>query len=159
MNKAIPHITNNFKRYLLVFASFLLVLLTSCSVKTSIKTLIGIPLQSEHRVPKGNSGFTVTAVEKCAPSDSIDAQTLQKSSTHTNDLLPTVIYTVAFLFLLGLRPVSEKIKHPLYSGSGKIRNSIPIFLEYQKTYHPLRSVIFLPINRSGSIGQISIISI
>ncbi|WP_324756246.1 hypothetical protein [Sphingobacterium thalpophilum] len=110
----------------------LLVLLTSCAVKTSIKNLAGIPTKTERGVPKGNQNFSTNTLEKCAQFDASDTQIVQKVSFNANDLLPAVIFTAAFFFLFGLHPVSKESKHPLYSGSGKIRSSIPIFLEYRK---------------------------
>lgn len=132
MSWTIPNILANCKRYFLVFAAMLLVLLTSCAVKTSIKNLAGIPTKTERGVTKGSHNFSSNTSEKCAQFDVSDTQIVQKSSFNANNLLPAVIFTAAFLFLLGFRPVSKENKHPLYSGSGKIRSSIPLFLEYRK---------------------------
>uniref|UniRef100_F4C762 Lipoprotein n=1 Tax=Sphingobacterium sp. (strain 21) TaxID=743722 RepID=F4C762_SPHS2 len=132
MSKTIPNIVNNFQRYLFVFATAFLVLFSSCAVKASVKTLAGIPTKTERGVPKGNQNFSTNTLEKCAQFDASDTQIVQKVSFNANDLLPAVIFTAAFFFLFGLRPVSKESKHPLYSGSGKIRSSIPIFLEYRK---------------------------
>ncbi|WP_437362716.1 hypothetical protein [Olivibacter jilunii] len=127
-----PNILEYCKRSFLVFAAMLLVLLSSCAVKTSIKTLTGTPVKTERGIPKGSQSFSTNSVEKCAQLGVSDTQIVQKNSFNANDLLPAVIFTAAFLFLFGLRPVSKESKHPLYSGSGKIRSSIPIFLEYRK---------------------------
>ncbi|TYP91311.1 hypothetical protein BC792_12019 [Sphingobacterium allocomposti] len=127
-----PNILEYCKRSFLVFAAMLLVLLSSCAIKTSIKNLAGIPSKTERGVPKGNKNFSTHTIEKCAQFDASDTQIVQKVSFSANDLLPAVIFAAAFLFLFGLRPVSKESKHPLYSGSGKIRSSIPIFLEYRK---------------------------
>lgn len=132
MNRTIPNILENCKRHFLVFAAMLLILLSSCAVKTSIKTLTGTPVNTERGVPKGSHNYSTNTIEKCAQFDASDTQIVQKFSFNANDLLPAVIFTAAFLFLLGLRPVSKVSKHPLYSGSSKIRGSIPIFLEYRK---------------------------
>lgn len=132
MNRTIPNILFNCKRYFLVFAAMFLVLLTSCAVKTSIKNLAGIPTKTEQGVPKGSHNFSTNTIEKCAQFDALDTQIVQKNSSTANDVLPTVIFTASFPFLFGFRPVSKESKHPLYSGSGKIRSSIPIFLEYRK---------------------------
>tara|TARA_R110000868_G_scaffold296012_1_gene556263 strand:- start:11825 stop:12181 length:357 start_codon:yes stop_codon:yes gene_type:complete len=110
----------------------LLVLLTSCAIKTSIKNLAGIPTKTERNIPKGSHNFSTNTLENCAQFDTSDTQIVQKVSFNANDLLPAVIFTAALLFLFGLRPVSKESKHPLYSSSGKIRSSIPIFLEYRR---------------------------
>lgn len=132
MSKTIPNIANNFQRYLFVVATVFLVLFSSCAVKASVKTLAGIPTKTEQGLPKANHNVPVSSVERCTVVMASDMQVVQKSSSNTNDLLPVVLFTASFLFLLGLRPVSKENKHPLYSGSSKIRSSIPIFLEYRK---------------------------
>src|SRR5690606_31790084 len=115
----------------LVFAAMLLILLSSCAVTASIKTLTGTPVKTERGIPNSQS-FSTNSIEKCAQLDVTDTQIVQKNSFKANDLLPAIIFAAAFLFLFGLHPVSKENKHPLYSGSGKIRSSIPIFLEYRK---------------------------
>ena len=133
MNKAIPHILENGKRGIFVLAVTLLVLLSSCVVKASIKTLAGLPVNSEQGIPKGARNFSMNSAETCVLLDGSDEIIVQQqSSHHANDLLPVVIFTAAFLFIVGFHAVSKEKKHPFYSGSGKIRSSIPIFLEYRK---------------------------
>jgi hypothetical protein len=110
----------------------LLVLLTSCAVKTSIKNLVGIPLKTERSVPKANHNLSTNTLANCSQFNVEDTQIVQKNAFKANDLLPAVILTAAFLFLLGVPPVSNENKHPLYNSSGKIRSAIPIFLEYRK---------------------------
>lgn len=85
-----PNILANCKRYFLVFAAMLLVLLTSCAVKTSIKNLAGIPTKTERGVPKGNQNFSTNTLEKCAQFDASDTQIVQKVSFNANDLLPSI---------------------------------------------------------------------
>lgn len=132
MGKTISNILVNCKRYFFVFAALLFVILTSCTLKSSIKALAGIPTNTEQSLPKGHHNFSANVFEKCAQFDVSDTQIVQKISFNTNDLLPAVIFTAIFLFLLGSRHLIKENKHPLYNGSGKIRNSIPLFLEYQK---------------------------
>lgn len=132
MDRTIPNILANCKRYFLVFAAMLLVLLTSCAVKTSIKNLVGIPMETERSLPKANHNLLANTLVKCSQLNVEDTQIVQKNSFKANDLLPAVILTVSFLFLLGIPPVSNENKHPLYNSSGKIRSAIPIFLEYRK---------------------------
>lgn len=132
MDRTIPNILANCKRYFLVCAAMLLVLLTSCAVKTSIKNLVGIPLKTERSVPKANHNLSTNTLANCSQFNVEDTQIVQKNAFKANDLLPAVILTAAFLFLLGVPPVSNENKHPLYNSSGKIRSAIPIFLEYRK---------------------------
>lgn len=132
MSKTIPNIANNFQRYLFVFATVFLVLFSSCAVKASVKTLAGIPTKTEGGLPKANHNVPVSSVERCTVVTASDMQVVPKSSSYANDLLPVVLFTASFLFLFSFRSVSKESKHPIYSGSSKIRSSIPIFLEYRK---------------------------
>lgn len=136
MNRTISQITVKGKRYFLgfasVFAALLLVSLTSCAVKGSIKTWLGIPIQTEQSLPKANYHFTVTAVDQCAGIENATTQIAQKISFTAHDLLPAMISTPTLQFLLSFRLVNKEIRHPVYSGSAKIRSSVPLYLEYRK---------------------------
>lgn len=110
----------------------LLILLTSCAVKTSIKNLVGIPVKTERSMPKAIHNLSTITLANCSQLNVEDTQIVQKNAFKANDLLPAVILTAAFLFLLGVPPVSNENKHPLYNSNGKIRSAIPIFLEYRK---------------------------
>lgn len=130
MNRTVSNIKMNYRRGFFAFATILLVLLTSCPVKISIKNLAGIPVKTEQpTTPK--SHHSVNTVEKCNVVAS-EMQIVQKSSLDVNDLLPVILFTASFFFFIGFRTESKENKHPTYSGSSKIRSSIPIFLEYRK---------------------------
>lgn len=133
MNRTFSNISAaNFKPYFLVVASILLVLLTSCPVKLSIKNWAGIPIETESGVNRGNQNISTSLPEKCPQYNSEDNQIVQKHTIGFNDLLPAFILTLAFLFHFGFRVNAKEIKHPLYSGSNRIRSAIPLFLEYRK---------------------------
>lgn len=126
MNRTISNIFKNYQRYLFVFAMIFLVLLSSCP----IKSLASNPVKTEYGAIKDSHSLIGNNLEDCI--DATETKIAETVSIHTNDLLPVVIFTIAFLFLFSFRPESKENKHPLYSGGGKISNSIPIFLEYQK---------------------------
>lgn len=132
MNDTTSHSLKSFQRYLFVFAAFLVMFLSSCSVKASIKTLAGFPPKTEQGSPKGNHNLSVNTFEKCSQIDVIDSQIDYKTSYSPQDLLPVILLAVTTIFFFGLHQESKETKHPLYNGSGKIRNSISIFLEYRK---------------------------
>lgn len=132
MFKSESNILLNCKRYFFVFAAILLLMLTSCAFKGGIKTLAGVPTKTEQGVPKNNNNFSVNTLEKCAQTDTGDIQIVQNISFNANDFLPAVLFTALFLFSFSFRAVIKENKHPLYSGSRKIHNSVPIFLEYRK---------------------------
>lgn len=132
MNRTFSDILANSKRYLLVFAAIVLVLLTSCPVKLSIKNWAGIPIKTESGVNKGRQSVSTSLLEKCPQYNIEDTQIVHKHSIDSNDLLPAIILSLAFLFYFGFRAITKEIKHPLYSGSNRIRSTIPLFLEYRK---------------------------
>lgn len=129
MNRITLHIPENYRRYFFVFVVTFFVLLTSCPVKTSIKTLVGLPSNIEQGL-KANHSFLGTSFEKCINSESEDISVSQKGSFHANELIPVVLFTVAFLFLF-CDNVGQAQSHPLY-GNSKIPGSLPIFLQYRK---------------------------
>ncbi len=83
-------------------------------------------------MPKGNHNLPVNTFEKCSQIDVVDSQIDHKSSYSSQDLLPVILLAVTTFFFFGLRQQKKQTKHPLYNSSGKIRNSISIFLEYRK---------------------------
>jgi len=129
MNRTLLKIQKKYQRNLFVFVAMVFVLIASCSVKSSIKSLVGIPLNSQHGVTKINHSFFGNGSEKCF-SETTDTQISQSGSSQTNSLLPAIILTAIFLFLLGYTFCKEQA-HPLY-GTLKIPGTIPIFLQYRK---------------------------
>lgn len=115
------------QRCLFVCIVVVLVLLTSCPVKSSIKSLAGIPANTEQGLVKKND---VVGSERCVVGETADTKISQTSSFQTNDWLPIAVLSVTFLFLLGYTICNEQ-SHPLY-GSLKIPGTLPIFLQYQK---------------------------
>lgn len=131
MGKIILNTLENNKRYLLGISAVILVLLSSCAIKNSLETFLNLPVETEQTYPKGGHSFIENSAEECAAIDFLDNQIVQNISSSTDDLLPAVIFTT-FLFLIVFHPIKKEGKHPLYKDSGKIRNNIPIFLEYRK---------------------------
>ncbi len=130
MNKIIPNITNNFQRYLFVFATVFLVLFSSCAIKASVKTLAGISTKTEQDLPQANHNSSVNSVDKCTVGTTSDMQVVQKSSFNANDLLLTSLFTTISLFLLSFVP-DKAPSHPLY-GNLKISGTLSLFLQYRK---------------------------
>ncbi|WP_188506856.1 hypothetical protein [Parapedobacter pyrenivorans] len=115
------------QRCLFVCIVVVLVLLTSCPVKSSIKSLAGIPANTEQGLVKKND---VVGSERCVVGETADTKISPTTSFQTNDWLPIAILVVTFLFLPGYTWRNEQ-SHPLY-GSLKIPGTLPIFLQYQK---------------------------
>lgn len=131
MRKIVSHSLLNCKRYFTVYATILLVLLSSCAVKSNIKALTAIAAQTEHSSSKTNYNHTTPTFERCVEKEVTDQQMIQKFSFESHDLLPALLAT-AFFFLFLFPSAFRKTRHPLYKEGRKIRYSIPLFLEYQQ---------------------------
>lgn len=129
MNRTLPNIAKNHLRQLFVVTAAVLIVLMSCSVKSSIKSLMGIPVNTEQGLTQSNHSFFGNASETCVNGDTTEAKISNKSSSNADDLLPVFI-TASFFFLPGLTPGKEQ-SHPLY-GNLKIPSKLPLFLLYQK---------------------------
>src|SRR3546814_4063172 len=115
MNNTMSHTLKSFQRYLFVFAAFLVMFLSSCSVKASIKTLAGFPPKTEQGLPKGNHNSSLSTFEKCSQIDVVDNQIDNKSSYSPHDLLPVILLAVTTIFFFGIRQERKETKHPLRS--------------------------------------------
>ncbi len=133
MSKTKSQILANYKRYLFVLATIFLVTISSCPLKGGLKALAGMPVSTESSIPsKGNQKSIVNTIEKCAEIEITDTLMAQNISIDVNSLLPFLLCTAAFFCLFAFRSTGKAYAHPLYNGSKKIRNSIPLFLEYRK---------------------------
>ncbi len=130
MDRIMIHITKKYGKYLAVIASVVFVLLTSCPVKSSIKSLAGTPVNTEQQSAKKNNSLVVNGMEKCANVQVTDAKISQPTSTNTSDLLPVALLAVTFILLFGYRHIYVQV-HPRYSNL-KIPGRLPIFLQFRK---------------------------
>ncbi|HRQ50086.1 MAG TPA: hypothetical protein PLR74_06105 [Agriterribacter sp.] len=129
MNRISSNIPQKFLRYFFVLAAVVLVLLSSCRVKSGIKTLIGVPATTEQGIAKGNHNVYSNNQERCINSETAEMIISPITSVDVNHLLPAVLFTVAFFFLPGI--TRNKQSHPFYRSSN-IPGAIPIFLQYRK---------------------------
>lgn len=114
--------------YGLVFVTMLLTLLTSCPIKSGIKSLAGIPINVEQGHAK--SGVVGNILGQCMSGSTTDSVITKSMSHHTNKLLPSVIFIAAFLLLLGFR--IYKGQSNLFYRKLKVPNIVPLFLQYRK---------------------------
>lgn len=126
------NMTMNYKGLFVLLASLLLVLLTSCPVKSSLKTLAGIPVKTENQLPQGKNTFSTHTGNSCSVLSATEVQHVQPVQKSMNDLLPIIVFTAAFLFINAYPAAIKERKHPVYSRSSKISNAIPLFLAYRK---------------------------
>ena len=130
MSRIVSIIFENHRRNLLVSVAVVFVLLTSCPVKSAIKTLAGIPVNTEQGQTKKNSITVVNSAEQCSYPEGTDTKIFLSTSTHTSSLLPIFLFTAIFIFGFGFTLIGKQT-HPVY-GNLRIAASIPIFLQYRR---------------------------
>ena len=130
MDKAKPNNSKNHLRDIFVFAAVLLVVFTSCPIKNGLLSLADIPVKTEQGLAKKSTLFSGNGLENCAYSETPDTLISQEISFNSSDLLPVLLLTATFLFLLSFTLCTEQL-HPLY-GNLKIYGTLPIFLQYRK---------------------------
>lgn len=126
MNRFRLHIARKSQRILFVVATVFCVLLTSCAIKSSIKSWADITSNTAKAPIKNGNLFSSNGTEKCINSESTDTQISQAVSFHAGDFAPLVLFTLAFMLLLNIFIRSQQV-HPNY-GHLKLSGSIPIFI-------------------------------
>jgi len=132
MERTAPHFTKNYRQYFTVLTAFIFVLLTSCPVKSSLKSLAGIPVNTEQgSSAKKNNPLFGNGMELCAQSDLTDVKISPTISPNTNDLLSAVLLITVLSFLFcGFIPDGEPSK-PGYA-TQRISCTLPIFLRHRQ---------------------------
>lgn len=127
MHGIIQHIAKNHRRHLAVFTAFIVVMLTSCAFKGSIKSLAGIPANTEQNQSKKTA--VGSDMDACVYGEVTDAK-IATYSSNANDLLPVALVVTA-LFFLGFNPRAEA---QLRAGhvTHRIPNPQPIFLQHRQ---------------------------
>lgn len=128
MQNSLPNIRKNSLQTILVYAATFLVLLASCSIKSSIKSLTGIPVNAEQGITINSQSATLNVFEVCS-SNQISEVITFSHTLDSNELLPALIFAVSFLFLFKFTSGRQQT-HPNYT-SKKIVGRLPLYLQYQ----------------------------
>ncbi len=130
----------DFWRTFISAIAILCLMLSSCTVKASVKNLLGFKHSTEqsHRPAKHKAKLFVSSnSETCHYNQLSETIVVQKAGFDlSQNPLATFICCVFLCFLVGFRSESKETRHPLYNSSGKISGSVPIFLEYRKLILP-----------------------
>lgn len=131
MNKVLSNsILKAYRRPTFVLAAVVLVLLASCPVKRGIKSLAGIPVNTEHSIAKGSYNLFGNGPEKCVNGETADPEITSPTFSRTNSLLPALLHTADFLFPAAYTRRREASGS--FYGNLKIPGRLPIFLQYRK---------------------------
>lgn len=130
MKAHVQNIAFGYRGSVMIFAALILVLLTSCPIKSSIKTIAGLPVNTEQRSSAANHGLLTSNVQQCILESAVETQAMPQGMLH--NILPEALVVSILLFVTNYSLFSKETKHPVYSGSAKVSNSIPLFLAYRK---------------------------
>ena len=117
--------------HLFAIAAILLVLLSSCPIKFSIKSFAGIPAKAEQSSTKKINLFSGNSEVVCSGFAADETAIIQADlSSMAKDLASVTFFTaiIAFFFAVTLR----KGKADLRFANAKIQTALPIYLQYRK---------------------------
>lgn len=126
MNRFRLHIAKEIQHILFIVMTIFFVLLTSCAVKSSIKSWANIANSTAQAPIKNGNLFSSSHTEKCVNTESTETQITQTVSFQASDYAPVVLFTLAFMLLFSVSLRSKQV-HPHY-GNLKLSGSIPIFI-------------------------------
>ena len=129
MNQAKKIGKNAFSR---VFAltAVLLLLLSSCPVKTAFRSLAGMPVKTGHHSSKANYVFLGSSVERCINGETVDTKVVEAGFSFQCDARQDDVFAAVFSFIFDAS-TGDKPPHPLY-GRTKPGSTVPIFLQCRK---------------------------
>lgn len=130
MDRNWPSIIKINQQRLFAYVVLVLVLVGSCPIKASIKSLIGIPVNTEQSAPKSTHAFQVSGTDKCAAVQTNEVKIFQTNSSSASGLLPVAFFIFAFICALGF-PLTKEQLHPSY-GNLKIPAALPVFLQHRR---------------------------
>lgn len=130
MDKKAIYLTRSFPQLMMLMAVMLFVLLTSCPIKSSIKSLAGFPVNTEQGAAKKNSHTFRALVEQCSVFENSLTQQAGKLSPDAKQMMPIMLFAVSFLFLLAITDRTAKSHYS--DGDFPTSGRIPIFLKYRK---------------------------
>lgn len=119
---------NTVVRQFLTIGAVILLFLSSCPIKTGIRSLMGLP-QKVEQTTNSKGSFIGTGYQNCSSSILTDAM-VQKAGIQDNDLLPSAILTVLVLFFCLRARIKEEFVLPYWRI--KSVTSLPFFLRHRK---------------------------
>src|SRR5690606_3860069 len=130
MDRIWMHTIKRHQRKFFAYVLGIFILMGSCPVKSGIKSLMGIPVNAEQRVPKNHTVPQVTGAEKCASTEVTATKIIQTNPRNTGGWLPMAFLILVFIRLPEVRLTRTQL-HPRY-GSLKIPGPLPVFLRCRR---------------------------
>ncbi|WP_144036479.1 hypothetical protein [Sphingobacterium psychroaquaticum] len=117
------------RRFILLIAAVFCLLLSSCPIKSVLKSMAGMPPNTERTTNRTN--IRVEAPPICSVSVSSEIGTGQQIGMHQANFMPAAVLTVLFLLVFAFVVPRADKEHPGYSNL-KIGGFLPIFLQTRK---------------------------
>lgn len=122
------------QKYAVATFAILCVLLSSCAIKSNLKSLLGVTTQTEHvNLNKTSQLIDKNTTEDCQLLESDLSFTIQSAGI---DLTPLTLEIFPFLgvslLLIGLYNRQHDFIKPQYNSTHRIKQNIPLFLEYKR---------------------------
>ncbi|MFA4869209.1 MAG: hypothetical protein WC623_13465 [Pedobacter sp.] len=109
------------------------VILSSCAIKSSIKSQLGVQHTAAQKNGLNNQGksFISSSATDCLYAADAKVFNIQKPDIKLSGASIAILAFCTFSFLFGFHLLQKQNKHPFYN-SGQISGSLPIFLQYRK---------------------------
>ena len=117
------------QNYMVACIAVMLVVISSCSVRTGIKNMLGVPPTEQQSVTGKKNIFNFTNTT-CSTFGMADINVISPVSGQPASTASLIFLSTLFVFLFCFPVVADKPR-PLY-GSIKTPGSLPLFLEYRK---------------------------
>lgn len=122
--------TINWRPIIGIIAIFCIIL-SSCAVKASIKSHLGVQHTAAQKTTLNKQGNTfVSSGTDCCYDTEVKALNFHQSDVKFGGFSIAVLACFAFTFF-AFSFLTKQKRHPLYN-SGQITGSLPIFLQYRK---------------------------
>jgi hypothetical protein len=121
------NILSSYGRYITILVMFILLLLTSCPIKNGIKSLAGLPINTEQGRIADRALPLDTGFERC--SESVDSGNARLSFVQEALLLPDDVLILRSSYPFSIQEHLQ-LSHSR-NGRQKIAHTLPIFLQYR----------------------------
>lgn len=121
-----------FNQPIILLMMAFLILVTPCSVKSQIKSIVGLPAQTENNaVNKTNSKTSLTSTDTCVVINDSEVHALSSVlSQKTSDVLPVFLFALSVVCFFTLR-IHQKNTSSTYEKL-RIIPTLPLFMQYRQ---------------------------
>lgn len=130
MDRIVKYIKTNGERILISLTLLVFVLLTSCPVKNSLKAFAGQPVNATQAMSGKQHLYAGSNIAPCGVYQSVATSLTQAFSIDLNSLLPVILLTAFWGFLLGISFLKSPL--PSFYSIRKLPGATPLFIRQRK---------------------------